>query len=460
MNKIIWRCSPLSMSVTICTAVCINILFDALAVGATHDRAPSSIAGSSPAKDNCEKRFEQAMSYVWGTKHVRVNENEAVKRLKALAGTGCAEALAQLAGVGYDGSWAPLVPENKEASQELGKLALMVGLVQRADDGRPNAQYELSMLYEHGLGVDQDPNKAWQLALKAAEGGSPAAQIYVGTKYYDPSDDSGKDPAKAADWYEKAAAQGLADAQFSLGVMYLKGVGVSKDINRAAQLIHLAANQGQEQAIVKSVAFNSIQRYERLLSQEPGTADIYYNRAMEYYQLEQFDKVIEDCDRAIAMKPDFEMPYIYRGGAYLELDQYDKAIQDYDTVVALKPNTDWSYRGRATVRLEQGDFQNALSDANKANQLSPSNDNAGLVGLAYVGLKMPDKAIDVLSRLQPVDAHIATGLSLAYRMKGNEQQARQYKLQACAAEDYTGYKEELNKLEKAILGTTNCDLQK
>jgi tetratricopeptide (TPR) repeat protein len=446
------------MSVSICTAICANVLLAALAFGSSHDQAPSSIAGSRPAKDDCEKRFEQAMSPIWGTKHAKINEEEGLKRLKALAGTGCAEALAQLASVGCDGSWAPLVPENKGAAQDLGQLALAVGLAQRAEEGRPNAQYGLSKLYEYGLGFDKNADKAWQLAVAAAEGGSPAAQLYVGTKYYNPSDRSGKDPAKAASWYEQAAAQGLADAQFFLGVMYLKGVGVAKDINKAEELFQLAAKQGNEQALVRSVAFNSIRRYDRLLSQEPGNADIYYNRANSYYQLEQFDKAIEDCDRAITMNPEHHMAYIYRGGAYLELEQYDKAIQDYNSLVALKPDNDWSYRGRATARLEQGDFQNALADANKANQLSPSNDNAELVGLAYVGLKMPDKAIDILSRLQPIDSSIATGLSLAYQMKGDKQQAQQYRQQARAAEDYTGNKDELNRLQKAIIGTTSFDI--
>jgi uncharacterized protein len=38
-----------------------------------------------------------------------------------------------------------------------------------------------------------------------------------------------KNATKAAEWFKKAAAQGDADAQFNLGVMYNTGEGVSRD---------------------------------------------------------------------------------------------------------------------------------------------------------------------------------------------------------------------------------------
>ena len=38
-----------------------------------------------------------------------------------------------------------------------------------------------------------------------------------------------KDEKKAVEWYEKAAAQGYASAQYNLGVCYEDGQGVAKD---------------------------------------------------------------------------------------------------------------------------------------------------------------------------------------------------------------------------------------
>jgi len=53
-----------------------------------------------------------------------------------------------------------------------------------------------------------------------------------------------KNLQKAAELYQKAADQGHADAQCNLGLLYQKGEGVPKDIRKAAELFEKAADQG------------------------------------------------------------------------------------------------------------------------------------------------------------------------------------------------------------------------
>jgi len=57
-----------------------------------------------------------------------------------------------------------------------------------------------------------------------------------------------KDEAKAADWFQKAAAQGNAFAQAALGVMYAQGRGVPKDYVRAYAWMNLAATKSAAEA--------------------------------------------------------------------------------------------------------------------------------------------------------------------------------------------------------------------
>ena len=52
------------------------------------------------------------------------------------------------------------------------------------------------------------------------------------------------DPAQAAAWFYKAASQGHAAAQFSLGVAYASGKGVDKDEVQACKWYEKAARQG------------------------------------------------------------------------------------------------------------------------------------------------------------------------------------------------------------------------
>ena len=57
-----------------------------------------------------------------------------------------------------------------------------------------------------------------------------------------------KDVVVAADWYRKAAAAGIASAQYNLGVFYQLGSGVPHDNGQALKYHRLAAEQGHSRA--------------------------------------------------------------------------------------------------------------------------------------------------------------------------------------------------------------------
>ena len=68
---------------------------------------------------------------------------------------------------------------------------------------------------------------------------SPEEMYNVGIKYYD----EGK-YLEAAEWFEKAANQGYAQAQSKLGVCYDNGQGVELNFEKAVYWYEKAANQG------------------------------------------------------------------------------------------------------------------------------------------------------------------------------------------------------------------------
>jgi TPR repeat protein len=85
------------------------------------------------------------------------------------------------------------------------------------------------------------------LQTKAAQGNANA-QYSLGLKY-----GSGlgvpQDYTKARQWLEQAAAQGLAEAQYLLGLLYVEGKkGVPQDYAKARQFFEQAAAQGDADA--------------------------------------------------------------------------------------------------------------------------------------------------------------------------------------------------------------------
>ncbi len=80
-----------------------------------------------------------------------------------------------------------------------------------AEQGNAEAQYNLAMIYDRGIGVKNDDGEA----LK---------------------------------WYRKAAEQGHAKAQYNLGMMYYFGKGVPQDRVTGYQWVILAADRGEQVA--------------------------------------------------------------------------------------------------------------------------------------------------------------------------------------------------------------------
>ena len=122
-----------------------------------------------------------------------------------------------------------------------------------ARNGDPLAQTRLGTLYYHGHGVRESDELALQWFERAARQGLAEAQFNLGNMYaYGlvrlPDNQDGQ--RIAAQWYFEAARQGHADAQYSLGILFLTGSGVTQSAREARKWIDRAAGQGHADAKV------------------------------------------------------------------------------------------------------------------------------------------------------------------------------------------------------------------
>ena len=116
-----------------------------------------------------------------------------------------------------------------------------------ARQGLAAAQCALGLCYERGDGVEQSYSQAVAWCRWAAQQGDAEAQCRLG-RYLAAGCGVRKDAAEAAVWYRNAADQGLAEAQYELGQCYEQGKGVPKDKAQAAKWYQKAADQGHENA--------------------------------------------------------------------------------------------------------------------------------------------------------------------------------------------------------------------
>ena len=84
---------------------------------------------------------------------------------------------------------------------------------------------------------------------EAASAGDPAAEYETALRFLDGRGVPEKDPKVAAQWLERAAGRGLAPAQYRLGALYEKGVGVARDPLVAKAWYQRAADAGNARAM-------------------------------------------------------------------------------------------------------------------------------------------------------------------------------------------------------------------
>lgn len=118
----------------------------------------------------------------------------------------------------------------------------------QAGKGNLSAQYNLGILYHHGLGVRRQLSEAAKWYLRAAEGGMATAQEAIGDFYASGIFFHAIDYANAAKWFRKAAMQGRASAQLRLGVQLANGLGVSLNMDAAIKWLRKAQKQGDSEA--------------------------------------------------------------------------------------------------------------------------------------------------------------------------------------------------------------------
>jgi TPR repeat protein len=129
----------------------------------------------------------------------------------------------------------------------------------KANQGDAKAQFNLALLYYHGLGTPHDSKQAVYWYTKAAEQGHVNAQYSLGSLYYNGyGEEVPQDTKQAVYWLTKAAEQGYVHAQYSLGHNYQYGDEVPQDYKqaffwytKAAEQNHYFAKEDRDEMLEK-----------------------------------------------------------------------------------------------------------------------------------------------------------------------------------------------------------------
>ncbi|NVN97335.1 sel1 repeat family protein, partial [Candidatus Nomurabacteria bacterium] len=111
------------------------------------------------------------------------------------------------------------------------------------DNGSNTAPFEICKMYMYGIGLTKDEKTAIMWLSKAVERNNSDAQAMLGRRLYNENKFD-----EAIRLFNLAANDDNVDGLYYLGITYMQGKGIDKDLNKAEVLIRRAAELGSQQA--------------------------------------------------------------------------------------------------------------------------------------------------------------------------------------------------------------------
>ena len=196
----------------------------------------------------------------------------------------------------------------------------------------------------------KDYKQAIEWYQKAANQGHAPAQYNLGVMYKNGYNVT-KDDARALEWYQKSANQGYAPAQNSLGLSYSFGSGVTRDETKALEWYQKSANQGYAPAqcnlgnmylfghgVAKDYA-KALDLFKKAINQGEPLSQVYMGYMYEngWGVTKDYTKAIELYQKAINDGEDLGEDYLESLQKKLAKEQ--KNLAEEKNAMAQKANT-------------------------------------------------------------------------------------------------------------------------
>jgi len=163
-------------------------------------------------------------------------------------------------------------------------------LIKKADMGDKDTQFAVGSAYDFGQGAPRDGAKAKKYYLMAAEQGHAEAQNSLGSIF-----EAEGNYTEAASWYYQATQQNHPLAINSIAHYYLQGMGVPQDKNKGIELYIKAANLGMPQAMYN---LGVIYIVGEIVEKDVPKGCVWVIRAHKYSSKVGYKRVMEASSKA------------------------------------------------------------------------------------------------------------------------------------------------------------------
>ena len=118
----------------------------------------------------------------------------------------------------------------------------------------------------------------------------------------------------------------------------------------------------------------ALQEVERAIEAAPNFPGTYHLQATIYVKMDEYDQALAAYKRVIELDPERAEAYFDRGATYWEMDELDAALADLDIAVELDPDFVNAYMVRAAIYGQLGDLESATADVLQVKALRDDRD--------------------------------------------------------------------------------------
>ena len=211
------------------------------------------------------------------------------------------------------------------------------------------------------------------------------------------------DKLRATDWYEKGSSIGVTNKEGAVEA-FSKAIELNPKMAEAFVLRGTVYGHLLRHREALDDFNKAIEIIETLPSKE-GISMAYSLRAIEQARINNYEKAINDSNRAIRLCPSSDgsqlsFAYVSRGYSYAMSGKNQEALLDFDKALSSAPKSEVAfivYQYRGHVYFNMGNFKQAINDYEMHIKLSPFKAEAFVyynLGCAYAELGNSEKAID------------------------------------------------------------------
>lgn len=162
-----------------------------------------------------------------------------------------------------------------------------------------------------------------------------------------------------------------------------------------------------------------MQVYDQQLAENPKDYEVYFRRANEYYNHDQYLRALSDIENAVKYTPsnDKDMlfkEYSLRGNIYSMTGRHEEALADFQKALSFDPNSYVTIYELANEQFVTGNMADAKANYKKLQRLNPRSTEA-LVGLTRVAVKEGNKSLAQDLMNQIVDLNPSSSASYIRR---------------------------------------------